>query len=266
MKTVLSRPQRQRGQTLSPPLLFALALLLFSAGLGLGWTGGAAHEEAIPGAAAACSVPAATLPPVQTPAPPSDEPVPAQPAGENWALRLVNADHPLPDGFAVPELTQLRSGQAVDSRAYPDLQRMMDDARAVGLQPVICSSCRSWEEQEQLFEQEVQNWINRGYIREEAEGKAATWVARPGASEHQTGLALDIVDLSYQTLDEGQEDTPVQRWLMEHCADYGFILRYPTGKSALTGVSYEPWHYRYVGVEVAQAIMEQGLCLEEYLA
>ena len=99
-----------------------------------------------------------------------------------------------------------------------------------------------------------------------AEQEAARWVARPGASEHQAGLAVDIVDISYQLLDEAQEDTPVQQWLMAHCADYGFILRYPTDKSALTGVAYEPWHYRYVGAEAARAIMDGGLCLEEYLS
>ena len=90
-------------------------------------------------------------------------------------------------------------------------------------------------------------------------------MARPGTSEHQAGLAVDIVDKSYQLLDERQEDTAVQKWLMEHCAEYGYILRYPTEKSALTGVGYEPWHYRYVGEEAAREIMSRGLCLEEYL-
>ena len=96
--------------------------------------------------------------------------------------------------------------------------------------------------------------------------QAAAWVARPGTSEHQAGLAVDIVDTAYQLLDKAQEDRPVQQWLMAHCAEYGFILRYPTGKSDLTGVNYEPWHYRYVGQEAAREIMDQGLCLEEYLA
>ncbi len=91
-------------------------------------------------------------------------------------------------------------------------------------------------------------------------------MARPGTSEHQTGLAVDIVDTSYQLLDEAQEGTAVQKWLMTHCAEYGFILRYPTEKSDLTGVNYEPWHYRYVGEAAAREIMERGLCLEEYAA
>lgn len=184
----------------------------------------------------------------------------------DWALLLVNGEHPLPEDFTVPELTQLKNGHAIDSRAYPSLQAMMDAARAEGLQPLICSSYRTWDKQTKLFEAKTQLYMNQGYSRTEAEEQAAQWVARPGASEHQMGLAVDIVDMSYQLLDEAQEETAVQQWLMAHCAEYGFILRYPTEKSALTGVNYEPWHYRYVGQEAAQAIMEQGICLEEYPA
>ena len=265
MKEVfLMKTRRRHAPPL--PLLLTAALLLFAAGLGAGWSGASAYDRARPQALAAVNpVPAITLPaPSEPSAAASDKPA-APPAGEDWALVLVNFDHPLPDGFAAPGLTRLRNGQAVDSRAYPSLQAMMDGARAVGLQPLICSSFRSGDTQERLYEDEVRNWLARGYIQEEAEEQAAMWVARPGTSEHQLGLAVDIVDLSYQVLDEGQENTPVQQWLMAHCAEYGFILRYPTGKSALTGVSYEPWHYRSVGVEAAGEIMENGLCLEEYL-
>lgn len=185
---------------------------------------------------------------------------------EDWNLLLVNWENPLPEDFSIPRLTQLVNGHAIDSRAYPDLQRMMDAARAAGLQPTICSSYRTWDKQEELFENKVQTLLAEGYGRTEAEERAAMWVARPGTSEHQAGLAVDIVDKSYQLLDRGQEETAVQQWLMAHCAQYGYILRYPTDKSALTGVNYEPWHYRYVGTEAAAEIMEQGLCLEEYLA
>lgn len=187
-------------------------------------------------------------------------------AQDGWALLLVNRDHPLPEGFQIPKLTQLINGQAVDSRAYPELQRMMDACRAEELEPLICSSYRSWDKQEELFEKKVQTCLAGASSRQEAEEQAAEWVSRPGTSEHQAGLALDIVDKSYQLLDEGQEDTAVQQWLMAHCAEYGFILRYPTDKSALTGVGYEPWHYRYVGADAAQEIMGQGLCLEEYVS
>ena len=141
---------------------------------------------------------------------------------------------------------------------------MMDDCRAAGLNPVICSSYRTHDKQEELFRKKVNTLRKQGYSQEEAETEAARWVARPGTSEHETGLAVDIVDKSYQLLDEKQEQTPVQQWLMAHCAEYGFILRYPVEKSDLTGIGYEPWHYRYVGTEAAKAITEQGLCLEEY--
>ena len=79
-------------------------------------------------------------------------------------------------------------------------------------------------------------------------------------------MAVDIVDMSYQLLNEQQENTPVQQWLMAHCGEYGFILRYPTDKGDITGIGYEPWHYRFVGTEAAKEIMERGICLEEYLA
>lgn len=214
------------------------------------------------GPAESAPQPAPTPTPTPTPAPALNTP---NPTGEGWALILVNWEHPLQGNYMIPEFTQLRNGHTVDSRAYPALQAMMDDARAAGLQPLICSSYRTQDTQNRLFENEVQSWLNQGYTREDAENLAAMWVARPGTSEHQTGLAVDIVDMSYQILDNKQENTAVQRWLMAHCAEYGFILRYPTDKSSLTGVNYEPWHYRYVGMPAAKEIMDGGLCLEEYL-
>lgn len=187
------------------------------------------------------------------------------PGEQDWNLTLVNRDNPLPSDFTVPQLTQLANGHSIDSRAYPALQSMMDGARAAGYQPLICSSFRTWDAQDSLFRRKVQSYLDQGYSQADAESAAAYWVARPGTSEHQLGLAVDIVDLDYQLLDKGQEDRPVQQWLMAHCAEYGFILRYPTDKSGLTGVGYEPWHYRYVGEEAAREIMDGGLCLEEYL-
>lgn len=184
---------------------------------------------------------------------------------EDWRLLLVNPWNTLPEGFSV-QLTTLKNGHAIDERAYPDLQAMMDAARAEGLSPIICSSYRTQEKQQALFDAQVNKNLAQGYSREEAERKAGEWVAVPGTSEHQTGLAVDIVSLNYQLLDENQEKTPEQKWLMENCWKYGFILRYPTDKSELTGIGYEPWHYRYVGKETAKEIMEKGLCLEEYLA
>ena len=262
MKRTASRKTARR--IFSVPVLLAAALLAFAGGLAVGRSGTPGQDKTAqndPSAQSPGPTESASQP-TPTPVPASDGPASAE---DDWALLLVSWEHALPDDFSIPELTQLRNGHAVDSRAYPALQAMMDGARAAGLQPLICSSYRTWDTQVRLFEQEVQNWLSRGYTREEAEAQAAMWVARPGTSEHQTGLAVDIVDLSYQILDKQQESTPVQQWLMAHCAEYGFILRYPTDKSALTGIGYEPWHYRYVGTEAAKEIMENGLCLEEYL-
>ncbi|MBQ9995338.1 MAG: M15 family metallopeptidase [Clostridia bacterium] len=183
---------------------------------------------------------------------------------EEWYLLLVNKWNPIDRDYSL-DLVELRNGHAVDIRAYPDLQDMMDDARAEGLQPIICSSYRTNQRQRDLFKNQVDKYLALGLTEEEAEEQAAKWVAVPGTSEHQTGLAVDIVALDYQILDEGQEDTPEQKWLMENSYKYGYILRYPTEKSDLTGIHYEPWHYRYVGKEVAKEIYDLGICLEEYL-
>lgn len=185
--------------------------------------------------------------------------------GEAWALLLVNPWTPLAEDYQLT-LTQLKNGQAVDERCYPDLQEMMDACRAEGLEPLICSSYRTWEKQEKLYQNKIRRLIDAGVDPELAPEEAGKVVAVPGTSEHQLGLALDIVDASYQVLDEAQEETAVQQWLMAHSWEYGFILRYPSDKSDVTGIIYEPWHYRYVGRAAAKEIYEQGICLEEYLA
>ena len=183
---------------------------------------------------------------------------------QEWNLLLVNPWNPIPENYE-PELTYLRNGQAVDSRCYPELQQMMDDCRAAGLDPLICASYRTMEKQEALFEDKEARLIREGCPENEAGAEAAKVVAYPGTSEHQLGLALDIVDVSYQQLDTEQENTPVQQWLMKNSWKYGFVLRYPTDKSDITGIIYEPWHYRYVGKEAAAEMYEHKLCLEEYL-
>lgn len=181
-----------------------------------------------------------------------------------WNLRIVNASHPITESYPI-DITLLKNGQSVDSRIYRDLQDMMDAARSEGLSPLICSSYRTAEKQRLLYEAKVASCMEESGSRKEAEKKAAEWVAPPGTSEHELGLAVDIVAESYQLLDKGQEETPEQKWLMEHCSEYGFILRYPTDKSDITGIGYEPWHYRYVGKKAAEEIMRHGICLEEYV-
>lgn len=185
-------------------------------------------------------------------------------SAEDWNLILVNPWNSIPEGYEVKR-TQLQNGHSVDERCYPALQNMMDDCRAAGLNPLICSSFRTQEKQERLFNNQVNKLISRGYSAEDAKKEAGKAVAVPGTSEHQLGLAVDIVDVANQNLDESQEKTAVQKWLMENSWKYGFILRYPNDKSETTGIIYEPWHYRYVGETAAKEIYDQGVCLEEYL-
>lgn len=188
----------------------------------------------------------------------------ASDAGQDWQLILVNAQHALPDDFSV-ELADVGSGHSVDARIASALQVMLDDCRAAGLEPLICSSYRTQQIQQSLFDDKVQRLIAEGYAPDAAQAKAGTVVAAPGTSEHQTGLAVDLVDAGNQNLDETQEQTPVQQWLIAHSWEYGFVLRYPNDKSSVTGIIYEPWHYRYVGKDAARDMHEGGLCLEEYL-
>lgn len=181
-----------------------------------------------------------------------------------WNLMLVNPDTPLPENYEI-NVKQLDNGQAVDERCYDDLQNMLKDCRSAGFSPVICSSYRTQEKQQMLFDNQVEKWKNQGYSEDEAKKQAGKLVAVPGTSEHQLGLALDIVDISYQLLEEEQENTPTQKWLLENSWKYGFILRYPKDKTDITKISYEPWHYRYVGKKAAKEIFDAKICLEEYL-
>ena len=184
---------------------------------------------------------------------------------EEWQLLLVYAWHKLPEDYHV-ELKTLANGLQVDARIYDDLNAMLTDCREAGLEPIVCSAYRTEDTQTRLYRNKVSRLLSAGWSRDTVEQEAARWVAPPGTSEHQTGLALDIVSADYQLLDEQQAQTPEQQWLMAHCWEYGFVLRYPTDKCAVTGIGYEPWHYRYVGKEAAREMQQKGLCLEEYLA
>ena len=121
------------------------------------------------------------------------------------------------------------------------------------------------DQQKRLYERQVQKQKNAGYSDTKAREVAATIVKRPGQSEHNTGLAADLGGSGDYSLNQSFERTAAYRWLIEHCADYGFILRFPKDKEAVTGVIYEPWHYRYVGKDAAQEIFNRDITLEEYL-
>lgn len=182
----------------------------------------------------------------------------------DWKLVLVNGKHKIKKNYDIT-VTPVGYTQAIDERCYDNLKNMINDCRNAGYNPVICSSYRSHEKQVLLFENKIKDFIGQGYTRKEAKKKAGTVVAIPGTSEHEIGLAVDIVDVKYQLLEENQDKTETQKWLMKNCWKYGFILRYPKDKQEITGVIYEPWHYRFVGKENAKMIMKNNLCLEEYL-
>ena len=129
----------------------------------------------------------------------------------------------------------------------------------------VVSAHRDYETQRGVFNTTMVDWINQGYSPLDAYDETKKSVAVPGTSEHATGLALDIVSSTYDALDEQQAETAEAKWLAENCWKYGFILRYPVSKSDVTGIIFEPWHYRYVGKDVAKEIMEQNITLEEYL-
>ena len=204
--------------------------------------------------AAATPTPVVTAAPTPTPEP--DNGLPKVNTGR-WELTLVNAQNPI--GEAVPgDLAELEGGRYFDGRAVDALKEFIAAARAEGLSVCLSSTYRSYSEQSYLFTRKV------GQCGGD-DAAAARSVTRPGTSEHQLGLCADITDKFYEVKTRELEKTALFQWMYAHCQEYGFILRYPADKESVTGVMYEPWHFRYVGKEAAAYIMENNLCLEEFL-
>ena len=179
--------------------------------------------------------------------------------GSGWNLILVNQDNPVPDDYTV-SLTNLSNGKQVDTRIYPALQKMFDDARESGINLFVREGYRTREDQQGIMDSRISAYQAKGYSYEEAEGLAKEYVATPGTSEHELGISVDInADSSVSSDDE------VYTWLYENSYKYGFIKRYPEDKIEITGINNEPWHYRFVGQEAAAEMKENGMCLEEYL-
>ncbi|MDO4619400.1 MAG: M15 family metallopeptidase [Lachnospiraceae bacterium] len=191
--------------------------------------------------------------------------LPADLSGD-WRLVLVNPSHRLPADFDV-EVKALDSDGDVtfDVRAADDLAAMMKACENAGNSIIVRGSYRTMAQQQELFDRKTKEYLDKGMSQEDAEQEAATVIAYPGTSEHQLGLAADIVSAENLELESDQENTKTQQWLMKNCWKYGFILRYPTTKRDITGIIYEPWHYRYVGHEAAKIMYEENLCFEEYL-
>lgn len=190
--------------------------------------------------------------------------IPFQVNLQDWNYTLVNDWNPLPATYQL-QLEVLEDGHQVDYRIVDDLQKMLFDAKAEGMDLLVCSAYRSYERQAELFNSSIEKLLDQGMTYREAYYKTHEQYAVVNYSEHHTGLAVDIVGKKHQLLDERQARTKEAQWLVKNCFRYGFILRYPKGKQKVTGIEYESWHFRYVGREAAEFITKNDLTLEEFL-
>ena len=240
-------------------LLIAALLIYIIQNHGRGWNSSAesqiaagteetettAHEDAASG-------------PVEEP----DDQESGPPAGapnidiNSWEYLLANRWNSIQD--YEPDLVEVDDGDGMfDRRAADALMEFVEAARDQGLDAYLTSTYRSYESQTYLYDLKVEEY---------GEDEAKTVVAIPGTSEHQTGLAADITDEYYDTMNESLEQTDLFQWMSKHCQEYGFIVRFPKNKEDITGIIYEPWHFRYVGKEAAEYIVANDLCLEEFVA
>ncbi len=182
---------------------------------------------------------------------------------------LVNVDHGVGEDYKPNDLVTIQD-KNLEKTAAAQLKLMLSAADEAGMDTInIYSAYRNYTRQQTNYNNKVNYYLGEGYGQERAEELAAAIVNPPGKSEHQTGLAADICTADivnrYASLHEDFEFTDEYKWLYEHCAEYGFILRYPKDKVEVTGISFEPWHYRYVGKTHAKEIMDRKICLEEYI-
>ena len=256
-----SRRRRKRNiQRIIFILLFAVLVVFATNGLtglltGRGVEGGSSQVEN------------SDVQPTPEPAP-TPEPTPTIPQPNDYT-ELVNRANPLSENYDVKTRGIVNNGVQTDYqfdvRVIEHLEAMLKDAADAGYPVLIRSAHRTINYQKMLYTNKVNAYLNAGYNQATAESEAAKWVAVPGTSEHNLGLVVDIVNQGYTgELEQYFENEPLFTWLIENCADYGFILRYPKTKESVTGIVYEPWHYRYVGEEVAHYIMDNDLTLEEY--
>lgn len=197
---------------------------------------------------------------------PTPEPTPDPIPRDEWYLRLVNAENPLPEDYGEQEMTSFGGGYYFDQRVIDPLNGLLEAAEEEGLNLRVVSGYRSVTRQTERHEDKVQAYLNQGYSDEEAEELASREEPVYRECEHSLGLAVDFSDGTTSAPTEAFAETEEFAWLVENAADYGFILRYPEDKTDETGMVYQPWHFRYVTSDQAKAITESGLCLEEYLA
>lgn len=181
-----------------------------------------------------------------------------------WCLILTNAEYPVPEDYEVELEAIPGTEQSVDKRIYEPLMTMIGDMKDQGLSPIVCSGYRTLDKQEKLFNRKVLSFVKAGHTKEESYNLARQTISIPGSGEHCLGLAVDFYTRRYHKLERAFEDTPESKWLVEHAQDYGFVMRYGENKTDITGIQYEPWHYRYVGVEAANYMKDNELSLEEF--
>lgn len=189
---------------------------------------------------------------------------PQQAEERDWRLMLVGPNNLLPDDWKV-SLAMTKYGYEVDARITEDVDSLINAAAQDGVSLIICYGYRTLEQSQQLFEKQLKKQLSYGLSEEEAYAEAKRWVAPPGTSDHHTGLALDIVTPEHQVLNHEFYNTPAGKWMAENSWKYGFVIRFPEDKQDITGITYEPWHLRFVGSEHAAAMHENGECLEEYV-
>lgn len=178
----------------------------------------------------------------------------------DWKLRLANYDNILPEDFEV-ELADIDETKQFDARAIKYLNKMMNDIRMDGISNIwVQSAYRSIERQKELYDNSVQKYLKQGKTQEEAEKLTDDYINKPGSSDHNLGLAVD-----FNNVDNNFEDLDAFKWLKKNAENYGFVLRYPKHKEDITKISYESWHWRYVGEEHAKKMNELDMCLEEYI-
>lgn len=181
----------------------------------------------------------------------------------DWKLILINKQHSIPDDYEFT-LGTITDNLKCDERIISDLRDMLKAAQNDGINLEVRSPYRTPEHQEWLFDRKIKKYMELGMTYMEAYQLAGQASALPGNSEHEVGLALDIVCDKYSDLKEGFADTDAGKWLAENSCKFGFILRYPKGKEYVTGIEFEPWHFRYVGVDAAMVITERDITLEEF--
>ena len=182
---------------------------------------------------------------------------------------LVNHTNKMPDNYTFDTKecgSQTAVNKTLQTPACDAFLEMQKAAAADGVTVLMQSGYRSVKYQTGLYERKTKYYTDRGYDTATAKEMAAAVVNPPGYSEHNCGLAADLNSPEHTGLDEGFENTTAFRWLCEHAVEYGFILRYPKGAEDKTEITYEPWHWRYVGRENAAKISASGLCFEDYIA